>query len=152
MEDDTAFANGFHQPGELGICSIPQWAQSLLFSFSHPNLPPHCCFLTASFYPIQPVSPSFRLRLYLIPSPRLSRSYCLHAGAKSHSWSGNYAIFLDFFQPGPVFLLFELRLVLLSPPGWKQEEQRAVSEQLCHNLLFTLAKYPQNTGELWHSV
>lgn len=52
------------RPWDLFHTSV--WTQSLLFSFSHPNLPPYCCYFIASFYPIQPVSLSFRLSLYLI--------------------------------------------------------------------------------------
>lgn len=100
-------------------------------------------------YPIQPVIPSFSFSLYFIPSPCLTRSHSLHAGAKPHSWSGNYAIFLDFSSQAQFSCSLNSDwFLLLSPPGWKQEEQRAVSVQLCHNLFFTLAKSSQNTGEL----
>lgn len=97
-------------------------------------------------YPIQPVIPSFSFSLYFIPSPCLTRSRSLPAGANPHSCSGSYAIFLDFSSQAQFSCSLNSDCFLLLSPGWKQEEQRAVSVQLCHNLFFTLAKSSQNTG------
>lgn len=53
-------------------------------------------FFTASFYPIQPANPSFKLSLYLIPSPCNTSSSFLHSGPEPQSWSDTHPLFLHF--------------------------------------------------------